>query len=334
MNVTYREKNGKIQAIISYKVNGKWKQKSKQGFSKQSEAKKWAKEKQFELMELERDNIIDNETTLESVINKYIEVLKLRNCSKNTIISYETMLNFIKGLKNTPIKDLTSYDVELYFLRKSKETGCGYKGYLRCLKAIFNFACDDLKIIHKNTIRKLKVEDPEDTRIKYISKDLQKEILNTLPKKYHKILNFLYNTGLRIGEVQGLTIKDISPHEIDINKQWYDGAFHKLKTKNSYRQVPISLDMYKELKNSPTDIHGRIFYEVKHNAINKQLQKFNTSVHCYKSTYVTRLLTEGVSLKLTAQIAGDSVEVIYKTYQQLNQDTKNDELEQVRKMIK
>ncbi len=31
-NITYREKDGGIQAIVSYKKNGEWKQKSKQGF--------------------------------------------------------------------------------------------------------------------------------------------------------------------------------------------------------------------------------------------------------------------------------------------------------------
>ena len=41
-NITYREKNKGIQFIISYKLNGKWKQKSKQGFKSKKEAKKVA----------------------------------------------------------------------------------------------------------------------------------------------------------------------------------------------------------------------------------------------------------------------------------------------------
>src|SRR5699024_3421644 len=130
-------------------------------------------------------------------------------------------------------------------------------------------------------------------RIKFIDKKMQLDILNTVPKKHHKILTFAYNTGLRIGEIIGLTIKDISPHEIDRNKQWYDNGFHKLKTKNSYRQVPITLDVYKELKNSTTDVHGRIFYGYSSEKLNYHLRKFNTSIHCYRHTYVTRLLSQG-----------------------------------------
>ena len=45
-NISYRKKDKGIQCIISYKENGKWKQKSKQGFEDsrkgKNEAKQWA----------------------------------------------------------------------------------------------------------------------------------------------------------------------------------------------------------------------------------------------------------------------------------------------------
>ena len=41
-NVTYREKDGSIQAIVSYKKGGKWRQKAQQGFKKKKLAKTWA----------------------------------------------------------------------------------------------------------------------------------------------------------------------------------------------------------------------------------------------------------------------------------------------------
>lgn len=333
MNVTYREKNGKIQAIISYKVNGKWKQKSKQGFSKQSEAKKWAKEKQFELMELERDNVIHNDMSLDDVIQEYVKVLKLRKCAKNTIISYQSLNNFLKPFNSTLVKDLSSYNIEVYFLEKSDETGFSYNTYLKHLKIILNFARDDLKILRENPARKLKLKPAIDNRIKFINKELRDEILGNASEKYKLFLKLAYNTGLRIGELLGITLKDLSPHNIDINKQWYDDGFHKLKTKNSYRQVPISLELYKELKSQTTDVNGRIFYYVYKYNINYYLAKYNTSIHCYRHTYVTRLLSQGISIKMVADIVGDTVEMVYKVYLELNQDTKKEELDQVRKMI-
>ena len=333
MNVSYREKNGKIQAIISYKCNGKWKQKTKQGFDKKSDAKKWAKEMQFELIEMEKLNLNTEDTSLGEVIEEYIQMLKLRNVSDNTIIAYNTLYNFIKDIQDVPIKNLSSYDVEVFFLKKSEITGHSYSEYLRYLKIIFNFACNDLKLIPDNTIRKLKIKKKTDERIKFIDKELYEEILNNVPAEYRLLLKIAYNTGLRIGEISGLTIKDISPHEIDVNKQWSNGKFHKLKTKNSYRKVPISIDLYNELKSCTIDIHGRMFYNVKRNNVNYYLQDFNTSLHCFRHTYITRLVSEGIATKLISKITGDTVEMIYKVYLELNKDTSEEEINQIRQMI-
>lgn len=47
-NITYREKDKGIQAIVSYKKDSNWKQKSKQGFENSRQGKKearaWAQE--------------------------------------------------------------------------------------------------------------------------------------------------------------------------------------------------------------------------------------------------------------------------------------------------
>ena len=41
-NISYRNKDKSIQCIISYKdSDGKWRQKSKQGFKRQKDAKPW-----------------------------------------------------------------------------------------------------------------------------------------------------------------------------------------------------------------------------------------------------------------------------------------------------
>ena len=40
--ISTREKDGKIQAIVSFKVNGKWQQKTKQGFTTEKDARRWA----------------------------------------------------------------------------------------------------------------------------------------------------------------------------------------------------------------------------------------------------------------------------------------------------
>ena len=63
-NVNYRKKDKGIQAIVSYKVGNKWKQKSKQGFENsrtgKAKAKEWALKT---LSELETTVKIESEYT-------------------------------------------------------------------------------------------------------------------------------------------------------------------------------------------------------------------------------------------------------------------------------
>lgn len=333
MNVTYREKDGNIQAIISYKSNGKWKQKSKQGFAKKTDAKKWAKDKMYELLELEDKNIIEDESTLSDVFDKYIELLKIRNSSPNTIYTYLTTLKFIDEIKDKPIKSYTSFDIEMFFQQKSKKSGFSYQQYLYLLKIVFNFARDDLKIIPENPIKKLKLEKSDDNRIKYIDENLYHQILEAFNGKDRILIQLAYNTGMRVSELFGITLKDIHKDYIDVNKQWYGGEFHKMKTKNSYRKIPINSDLYKLLKSQTTDINGRIFYDSKRGCITHKLSRFNTSMHCFRHTFATRLLSENISPKYVSEVTGDNINTIYKNYLEVNQDTVEKEKEQIRKMI-
>ena len=60
-NITYREKNAGLQAIISYKTElGKWKQKSKQGFPNSREGKRKAKKWADETLQTIKNNLAND----------------------------------------------------------------------------------------------------------------------------------------------------------------------------------------------------------------------------------------------------------------------------------
>lgn len=101
MNITIREKNNSYQVILSYKKNGKWKQKTKQGFSKQKDAKKWAEDLSLTIMEDRKDGIENTDITVKEALEIYIEYQKnsIRPGSvKNTIdvkrIFYKDTLSY------------------------------------------------------------------------------------------------------------------------------------------------------------------------------------------------------------------------------------------------
>lgn len=334
MNVIYREReNGKIQAIISYKVAGEWKQKSKGGFDRKKDAKDWAKKKSFELMELERLNVVDSDLTLDDVFERYINNIELMGRSKNSVQSYKHAYGFFKGAFDCPIGKIKSVDIVNYIVSRQKEGGFNYHNYFIRLKVVFNFAINDLKIIYNNPCDKVEIPRiKEDKREKFITKELFNQIIDSCKNERLKLFyKVAYYTGMRRSEILGLNVKNIKDCVITVNQQKVNGVItDKLKTKNSYRKVPIGIDLYKELKSAVTDIDGYIFYDFKKDTGHFQLSKFNVSLHCFRSTRTSLLVSAGIDLKYVSYVIGDNIETILNTYTKLNKDNFEKSFQEIR----
>ena len=91
-NITYRQKYGGWQYIISFKENGKWKQRSKQGFRTKALAKKAADTR---LDEMKGEFIADL-----SINDKGITFLEFKERYLNDLVKYKEA-NTIKTYRET-----------------------------------------------------------------------------------------------------------------------------------------------------------------------------------------------------------------------------------------
>ena len=339
MKPIYRtRKNGKIQCIIPYKVNGKWKQKPKGGFDKMSEAKAWAKETMFELMKIEERGIIDSDMTVGELFDLYIEDLELQGKAKNTVKCYERAQSFFSKFSETSVNKINAYEVKKFILKQQNDTGFTFRNHYLKFKVVLNFATKELKIIPGNPLESLKIKfERKDVRTKFIDQNLYKKILDSLKKEKEKLfVRVLYETGVRKSEADGITIFKIKNGKLRVTNQYdrEDETFGPLKTKNSERVIPISKELEKDLLSQTTDINGRIFFDIKPNSINtNKLYRFNVSAHCFRHTFATNLISSGVDLTIAAQIIGDDLKTVLSTYVQVNEDKKLNEFEKVRAMF-
>lgn len=337
MNTIIRlRENNKYQAIISYKNNlGVWKQKSKGGFLRAKDAKEWAKNKSFEIMESIGLNTQDENLTLDELFDLYIENLELKSNRTNTLSLYKATKKFMGDFHISKVKDIKKFDVERYFLNKSKENNRSYKNYLNILKVVLNFAVDDLNIINKNPIKKISLQKNEDTRIKFITEELYQKILDKAKDDDIKLfLKVAYQTGMRYSEIVGLTIFNISPTFIKVDKQYNEltKTFEPLKTKNSYREIPITKNLYDELLGLSKIRNDRLFSKVYPNKLSRFLSKYNTSIHCFRHTFATKLVSSNIELTIAAKILGDTIQTMINTYTETNEDMVKQTFEKVRKI--
>lgn len=342
MNITVRQReNGKWQAIVSYKdKKGKWRQKPKGGFDKKKDANLWAKEKYFELQKLEKKGILGNEYTLEEIFELYLARMEKTNNrdSTSTETTYRSCMNLFSDFLPRDINSIKSTELYNFIENKRKLKGNKYNVNISILNVIFNFAIKKVRACETNPCDLLYYDkSKKDTRTKFITEDLYQKILNDTKKPKMKLLiQLLYETGMRISEALGLCIQSVKNMTITVERQLIRDKkilTTILKTDNSYRIVPISEDLYRQLKSATFDIQGRIFYDVTYQNVYYLLKKYNLSPHCFRHTRATILVGSGIDLTVVAHVIGDKIETIMKSYVEVNEDNIDKKFDMIRALI-
>lgn len=345
-NITYREKDKGIQVIVSYKdLNGKWKQKSKQGFKKKSDARRHADTIIDNLKEtLQLQKKLDTENagmTLRKFSDMVINNRSLY-CEKNTVIHYQQGVDAFGDILDMAMEDINSAHIQGCIDKLIQE---GYEPstisiYTRIVKSLFKVAVKPYRIIAENPFTAGDIIIPKvekSTEIKALTKSKLDALLEDLKKaknqKDYIISLIASSAGLRIGEIEGLCEPNIIKDNpaIRVTRQWKkkkDGSygFGKVKTSNSVRTVPISRNTLTEIckyidEQKIKDIGKRIFWQDKNTAstssrLGRKFKKkgFDISIHDLRHTYATMLIGNGIDVRTVASLIGDTVEMVTKTY--------------------
>ncbi|UZW13238.1 site-specific integrase [Clostridium pasteurianum] len=345
-NITYREKDKGIQFIISYKDNaGKWKQKSKQGFKTKGAAKTAADKMLDALKEDIKKNInTDYENiTFKEFKDIYMDHLALYK-QHNTIIIYNQALKHFESLYDIKLNKINTMEIQMCVdeMVKSKLKYSTINTYVIRLNAIFNAAIKQYKAISSSPLDNVELKiDKEESNKKAITKEQFDMLISKTKNFKYKVIFLLAGTcGLRLGEILGLTwdCVDFKRAELTINKQWKNIAkgktgFGELKSKNSYRTVPIPvktvLPVLQEFKkNYPTDIHNRVitykYIQGLSHLFKSHFKKCNLdiSIHELRHTYATLLISNGTDFKTAAKLLGHDVEQTMRTYSHVTDDMK------------
>jgi len=343
-NVTYRKKDKALQCIISYKDGGKWKQKSKQGFKTQKEYKPWIEEMVKNLSEtIEYIDPNMSGTTVDELYKAFIKHSELYK-EINTVINYESSYKHFKKIKDYKVVDVGTLEIQecIDDMIKKSYTPTTINNYTAKIRIMFGYAITPLKIIKNNPFTDVKPlsEDKTKNEIKALTEAGLRDLLSKIKNTKHYIISLIVSTcGLRIGEALGLKWSDIDEKELmlNISKQWkiikkdpVVYGYGPVKSKNSNRQVPIPVSTMAELlkykKDCPVDISNRIIAYKNTTGTCATLKNtydsinYNISIHDLRHTYASKLVANGVDFKTVAELIGDTVEMVIKTYSHFTPD--------------
>lgn len=344
---------------------GNRKQKKSKLFLKKDDAK--TAERKF----LESITMIDEinyDVSFEQVYYEWLEykkqVIKSTTYYSTQKKANKNILEELKDYKLKAIKENILMNWRQTLLQKKLSEG--YQNtIIGYMQEILAYAIDNYNFDKKiaNKLRKKKIEsvqcikkDSENnfwtyqefqTFLKYVDNELDK-----------KMYNFLYYTGLRLGEMIALNWNDIdfSRKTVSINKTFTNKLVDKEwdiispKTSNSIREIDLDddlIDILKAHKQSEEKIYGFnnnffVFGNIIHispTTFTKHLKKYieksgvkKITPHGFRHSHASLLIYLGCDSRDVAARLGDTVQVIESTYYHLFPDKKKATINKLNKL--
>lgn len=328
----------------------------KYGKRKQKESKKYATKKEAQIAE--RDFLKNTSTTDEIDYNVsfdivYNEWLEYKKKAVKVTVFYNLKSSLDKNIYNY-FKDYKLHSIKINIINNWINGLIEKDGSINWLNTMINYFKDmlnyarkyydyDEKIIDSiQNVRDDKPKDkPTDAEINFWTYEEFQQFIKVVDNRYYYILfNFLYYTGLRVGELMALNWNDIDfkNHTLNITKalsvkvKGQDYVITKPKTENSIRIVDLDKNLImllKEHRKNEEKIYGFnndmfLFGNVKHisqTTLKRHLDKYikiagvkHITIHGFRHSHISLLIYLGCDSRDVANRVGDTVETIEKTY--------------------
>lgn len=333
--------------------------------SKSNQAKKQAT---LELQEKINDKIEQkkqSKITLGQLLDLWWKHHKV-SIRQSSQVNYEKLLRYIRENINTEAlirnTDTKFYQDFINGLTQSYE-------YKKKFRSVLKMALDhavDLEMINMNPVVRTKVPKPaltketyENVEDKYLEEDEMIRLLNvyysTFQSVHHgRLAEFMYLTGLRVGEAISLTVDDYDPNSktikvigtLDYSDGYKNAKKEMPKTLASYREIDLSnraIEIIDELiLENKLKFKGRTSYlfvgktgkPIQINAFNNSLKTMNDklgknaikkkmSSHIFRHSHISLLAELNIPVKAIMERVGHAdMETTMKIYTHVTKKTK------------
>ena len=258
----------------------------------------------------------------------FLEVLQFeKKYSENTIINYKNDLyDFVSFLEESGYQKFTDVDYQtirkyLTFLYEKKYSNKTISRYISSLRSLFKYLLKK-SIIKSNPMTLVsnpKIEKKLPKYVPYKELELILDAFNSnslIDSRNTLILELLYSTGIRVGELTNIKLKDIefSKNEIRIigkgNKErivLFGSRCLELIKKyldDFYKKYNTNKSEYLLLGVKGNRINDREVRKIVDEAVKRVGVKLNVSPHVLRHTFATHMLNEGADLRSVQQLLG------------------------------
>lgn len=279
-------------------------------------------------MKEQEENI--SETTNYDYLKMFIAAKKIEGCSDRTVTYYKSTVEHLLKSIDTPIRKITTDEIRSYLAQYQEKGGCSkttIDNIRRNISSFFSWLEEEDYILKSpmKRIHKIKTGQPVKETI---SDELIERLRDAcLCKRDLAIVDLLYSTGIRVGELVRLNIDDISFEERecvvfgkgDKERRVYFDAKAKLHLQDYLKErdddnpaLFVTLDApHQRLKISGVEIRIR--------SLGRSINAEKIHPHKFRRTMATRAIDKGMPIEQVQKILGHSQIDTTMQYAMVNQ---------------
>lgn len=341
---SYSKKYGKWQARIFWKdITGKKHRKTKNGFPTKTEAKKWAAEAS---VDIQNGIKIDREVTFANYYHDWYKKFKEPRLSSDASKAwYENVSKLINAFfSKDKLHDINRSKYQSFINDYSKEHSPASvkktNNIIRqCVKSavldgLINRDFTQSITLTGNKEKELNVDYLNMKEIEALLKEAKKSFKPRLYTSRYMIVTAIY-TGMRLGEIQALTWRDVDflHKTININKSWDSRkkVFKPTKTVSSNRKIKMNNDLanvlleLRQRSSSKTMVFENFIGTIPttdavNDCLHKMMKKLNINRHNFhfhslRHSQVAILLANGVDIyAISKRLGHSSIATTTKVY--------------------
>lgn len=274
------------------------------------------------LQEVLIDNLCEGETKKITISNEeylrmFLEAKRIEGCSERTTQYYRVTIEKMLDSIETPIRKVTTEEIRGYLAKYQEDNNCGkvtIDNIRRNISSFFSWMEEEDYILKSPMKRIHKIKAP--TQVKEIISD---EAIETLRdhcscKRDLAMIDLLYSTGIRVGELVNLDREDI-----DFEKRECVVFGKGSKERRVYFDAKAKIHLRDYLK-SRTDDNEALFVtldapydrlkisgvEIRIRGLGRRVNLNKVHPHKFRRTMATRAIDKGMPIEQVQKILGHS----------------------------
>lgn len=256
-------------------------------------------------------------TSNEEYLTMFLNAKKLEGCSERTISYYRVTVQHFFSTISTPIRRISTDEIRQYLVDYQSRNNCGkitVDNVRRNMSSFFSWLEEEDYILKSPMRRIHKIKTKVEVKETISDENIEKMRDSCTELRDIAIIDLLYSTGMRVGELVNLNIQDINLEQRecvvygkgDKERRVYFDAKAKIHLRE---YINSRTDEREALFVSLSAPHNRLRIsgvEMRLRALGRKLNLPRIHPHKFRRTMATRAIDKGMPIEQVQKILGHS----------------------------